>query len=339
MARKPRIEGENLWYHFIARGIDEIPLFKNEYDNSYFLKLLNENCMIYSVEVHAYVLMKTHVHLFIKTLHPNLSRFAHRLLSSYSKYYNARYQRKGHVFIDRYKAPIVDSNVYGREVNRYIHLNPARALHIEDVESMRHITRTYPWSSYGVYIGDFPKPEFLYVKETLNDFGNTTKDAIKKYMEFVEEGLLRELPLEIQRMYEKNIIGSRKFADDIQKLKKKNDSENQSRVNIPDISIDTIIDMVAQEYGVDKSEICFKGRQHREARKVLMWILYETYSHKLTQCAVGALAGGVSGRAIYNAWSDIEYQKGKNTTINTTIQRIITKLSSMKEVTTVPGTK
>ena len=47
--------------------------------------------------------------------------------TQYSKYYNEKYHKCGHVFQKRYTSSIIKSDNYILETSRYIHLNPVKA--------------------------------------------------------------------------------------------------------------------------------------------------------------------------------------------------------------------
>ncbi len=68
----------------------------------------------------------------------------HCLLTGYSKYFNDRHKRAGHLFQNRYKSPIVHEDGYCREVVRYIHLNPLRSGIVPSVDALEE----YPWTGH-----------------------------------------------------------------------------------------------------------------------------------------------------------------------------------------------
>ncbi len=90
-----------------------------------------------SFSMFAYCLMPNHFHLLIKQETPEipLSKFMSKLMTSYSKYFNTKYDRVGHLFQDCYKAiEIVDDGQF-ISTNSYIHNNP-------DVDA-----ESYPYSN------------------------------------------------------------------------------------------------------------------------------------------------------------------------------------------------
>ena len=56
---------------------------------------------------------------------------------SYTQYFNAKYEKVGHLFQGRYKAILCDKNKYLFELVRYIHLNAVRALLVKKPEDYR----------------------------------------------------------------------------------------------------------------------------------------------------------------------------------------------------------
>ena len=77
------------------------------------------------------------------------------LLTGYSKYFNERHKRVGHLFQNRYKSPIVDKAKYFLVVAKYIHLNPLRSGIVRSVAELEE----YPWTGHGKIIHGGP-PEW-----------------------------------------------------------------------------------------------------------------------------------------------------------------------------------
>jgi hypothetical protein len=77
------------------------------------------------------------------------------LLTGYSKYFNERHKRVGHLFQNRYKSPIVDRAKYFLDVVKYIHLNPLRSGIVRSVAELEE----YPWTGHGKIVHGGP-PEW-----------------------------------------------------------------------------------------------------------------------------------------------------------------------------------
>jgi len=130
----------------------------------------------------------------------------HRLLTGYSRYYNKRYGRVGHLFQSRYKGILCQSDQYLAELVRYIHLNPVRA----------KIVRTpaaYPYSSHRAYIG-LEEPWLVDIEPVLRHFGGTKKLARERFALFVDAGIKVGHREEFYAAEEGRILGSEEFVDE-----------------------------------------------------------------------------------------------------------------------------
>jgi hypothetical protein len=77
MARPLRMLEAGAWYHVVNRGNNRQQIFMNAGDYEHFLDILAKGCGSFKVELHAYVLMRNHYHLFVRTQEANLSSFMH----------------------------------------------------------------------------------------------------------------------------------------------------------------------------------------------------------------------------------------------------------------------
>jgi REP element-mobilizing transposase RayT len=76
----------------------------------------------------------------------DLSEFMKSLLERFTKWFNRKHSRSGHLWEDRFKSVIVESGVAARTMAAYIDLNPVRAGMVKDPAD-------YRWSSYGEAVG------------------------------------------------------------------------------------------------------------------------------------------------------------------------------------------
>ena len=85
--------------------------------------------------------MPNHVHLLIQEKTAAIGEIVKRITISYAYHFNKKYQRKGHLFQDRFRSEPVDDIGYFKTLLRYIHQNPVHTgLSINVGE--------YPWSSW-----------------------------------------------------------------------------------------------------------------------------------------------------------------------------------------------
>ena len=118
------------------------------------------------VEILAFVFMPNHVHLLLRQIKPGgISLFMQKLGSGYPRYFNSRYERKGHLFQDKFASSHISGNDYLKTVFVYIHTNPISLVEprwkekgVENPENAITFLEGYRWSSYLDYLGknNFP---------------------------------------------------------------------------------------------------------------------------------------------------------------------------------------
>ncbi|MEE8423717.1 MAG: transposase, partial [Thermodesulfobacteriota bacterium] len=98
------------------------------------------------VEVIAFCLMPTHLHLILKQMKENgISSFMGNTLNSYTRSFNTKYKRKGPLWEGRFKSVLVDSDEQLLHLTRYLHLNPVTAYLVNKPEE-------WSASSYQEYV-------------------------------------------------------------------------------------------------------------------------------------------------------------------------------------------
>jgi putative transposase len=219
MARPLRFEYAGATYHVMARGDGGKRIFLEEEDAKGFLFRLAEVCERCGWKVHAYVLMSNHFHLLLETPEPNLVDGMRYLMGTFSQGWNARHQRRGHVFQGRYKSiPVSGERAadgsYFRVTADYIHLNPARARLLRG-ESLT----SYVWSSLPYYEkGNGPK--WLHFERVLEAFHLDGKHRGRKaYVAYLQRraeenggDLIEESMRELRRGW---YLGTDSFRDQL----------------------------------------------------------------------------------------------------------------------------
>lgn len=110
-------------------------------------ELKNKNNVL--VEVAAYCLMPTHIHLLLKQISNNgITKYMGRVLNSYSKYFNTKHQRTGPLWASNFKNVLVSDDEQLLHLTRYIHLNPISAEIVKKLDewqysSFKEYTITY----------------------------------------------------------------------------------------------------------------------------------------------------------------------------------------------------
>jgi len=188
------VEGE--YYHVYNRGNSKQKIFFDEHDYNRFVKLLylcnsrhkvdfredivrkkinafdfgrGENI----VSIGAWVLMPNHFHIYVTINKQSsqklrktgfrkneISEFMHKLLTSYSKYFNKKYNRTGILFEARFKSTHINNDNYAKYIFSYIHLNPIKLVDknwkvsiVQNIKSFKTFLENYKWSSYLDFIG------------------------------------------------------------------------------------------------------------------------------------------------------------------------------------------
>ncbi len=251
MARKPRVHFPNAFYHAISRGNQRQDLFLDEKDYQTYLSYLSEYKTRYQFCLYAYVLMRNHVHLLLEVRETPLSRIMQVLQFRYTRYFNRRYSKVGHLFQGRYKAILCDRDPYLLELIRYIHLNPIRSRVVRDLER-------YRWVSHLNYLGR-RRDELIDEEFGLSQFGRSKEVARRRYREFVLEGLDQGHQ---ERLYE--VKDQRFLAGDeyIERIESKKVSDMPVLFDIP---LEEIVMEVGGQIGVRRDQFYSLGRERRGA--------------------------------------------------------------------------
>lgn len=127
------------------------------------------------VELTSFCLMPNHFHLIIKEVDENgLSRYMQRVLNGYTKYYNTKYSKSGHLFQGPYRAVHITNNEQLLHLSSYIHRNP------RELKKWRNKGNDYPWSSYQDFINKNRFEKLLIFDIISEQFDN--KKAYEKFV-------------------------------------------------------------------------------------------------------------------------------------------------------------
>lgn len=204
MARPLRIEYPGALYHVMARGNAYADIYLEDDDRRAFLKNLAHCFALHNVICHAYCLMDNHYHLLIETPDANLSRVMRDVNGHYTQWFNAKHKRVGHVLQGRYKACVVEKELYLLELVRYIVNNPVAA-------GMVAHPKDWKWSSYKATVGTVETPVWLDTAFTLKLFSTMRTEATAQFRRFVRERCEKDSPYDDVR--EGIILGSPQFID------------------------------------------------------------------------------------------------------------------------------
>lgn len=173
MPRTARELNEKQIYHIIIRGINKQNIFLEDIDRKTYLKYLKSVKEKIDFEIYAYCLMDNHIHLLIKDSRDSISKIIQSSLVKYSKYFNKKYDRVGHLFQNRFVNQNVKDDGYLLRVQKYIHQNP------EIVGICK--TNKYKWSSFKEYICEENLCNTKIILNLFNENFSEAKDLFKNY--------------------------------------------------------------------------------------------------------------------------------------------------------------
>ncbi len=216
--------GEGEYFHVFNRGVEKRRIFLDDKDRWRFItllivsqgsvtfdqtarlvplvahfkldnKLLKDVLRTRHIELVNFCLMSNHFHLILmEKKDGGISKFMQRVADAYTKYFNIRYKRNGHLFGSRFQSRHIDSNEYLNYLSAYIHLNP------RELKEWRGEEVRYPWSSFQDLVLENRWGSFLNPSIVLEQF----KDG-HDYRNFVEETPAKELKEKLMEM--SDIVG------------------------------------------------------------------------------------------------------------------------------------
>lgn len=139
------------------------------------LAKLNKKQEFY-VEIICYCFMPNHFHFMLKQKSKNgISKFISNFINSYTRYFNTKNERNGHLFQGKFKAVHVVTDEQLLHLSRYVHLNPFTSFVVNEICDLAK----YQYSSLPEYLNTV-KTSYFNKEVILDNFKN-----IKDYKLFV----------------------------------------------------------------------------------------------------------------------------------------------------------
>ncbi len=266
MARKPRVEYSGAFYHVICRGNQRQAIFRDDRDRKYYLQRLETYRKRYEFTLYAYVLMSNHVHLLIETGEIPLSKIMQGLQFTYTRYFNTKYRKVGHLFQGRFKAILCDPEAYLLQLVRYLHLNPGRIR--SPVDPWK-----YRWSSHGPYLGK-GSPVKVETSAVLGEFAKSVGQARRAYLRFMAEERGSGHQRDYYDLHDQRFLGDQRFVEQIDQQIR---TEREIDLPHPRASFSKMVHLTADAYGVTARELVQVGRQRKlvKPRSMLVYIARE----------------------------------------------------------------
>lgn len=185
--------GSDAFYHVYTRGVNKQKIFREKEDYLFFISLFKRYLSPtptrrskhppypnFSGEIVllSYCLMPNHIHMFVfqKKSPKAIESLMRSIFTSYSSYFNRKYDRVGPLFQSRYLASPIRSQSYLMHISRYIHLNPTD-------------WKSYPYSSLRYFSGsaraDWIQPNI--VLQHLNTTFTEYTNFLSNYLDYQKD--------------------------------------------------------------------------------------------------------------------------------------------------------
>lgn len=190
------------YYHLYNRGTQKTNIFLDDRDRirflflvlyfqlqetpqnisrqvSYFVKhrMFNIEVSVKKrlVDLVAFSLMPNHFHLLVKEAEEGgISKYLQKLLNAYTKYFNTKYEKSGHLFQGPFKAVHIKDNDQLLYASAYVHRNP------REIKEWKNRDHLYPWSSFQDYSEDNRWDKLLVCNSILEQF--TSRNEYKNWV-------------------------------------------------------------------------------------------------------------------------------------------------------------
>ena len=214
----PRIHLESALYYVTSRGGSNQKIFKDNQDYQAYLELLEKSKAERGFKLFSFIFLPDHLHLLIElTGEVTISEIMQGLNSSYIKYFNSRYDRKGHLFGGRFKLILVEKTPYLLFLTAYMHLNPLKSGLIKDLKE-------YKQSSYLNYLGYGPQAPILPTLASSINIKDEIAEAMQllsetagniSYEDFLRGVSLDDMKILAKKLRRGNFLGSKDFISKI----------------------------------------------------------------------------------------------------------------------------
>jgi len=290
MPRKSRIDAPGALHHIICRGIERRAIFEDDYDRDRFVSRLATVLEETDTLCYAWALIPNHFHLLIRSGSIPVAGIMRRLLTGYAVNFNLRHRRSGHLFQNRYKSILCQEEAYLLELVRYIHLNPIRAGVVADMKSLDG----YPYSGHSRLMGKI-KSGFQNTEKVLALFGQTRREARRRYRDFVTKGLaagkrpeltggglirsaggrqaLKELRREgVHFKSDERLLGDSDFVDSVLKAADEK-LDRKYRLQAEGYGFEDVVARMCGIYKLNRRDLLSRGKQRNRAmaRSVLAY--------------------------------------------------------------------
>jgi len=285
MPRSPRVFLEGGVYHVYNRVTRGERVFDEDHESLFLLDTMRKIRDRDGFIVLAWCIMGNHYHLAVRCTSVPLWRSMASIHTRVSKSYNARYRFYGSFWQGRYKAKLVETPEYLRQLLVYIHLNPVTAGIVEKPDE-------YVWSGHREVVRRF-KNSFVDPDELLLAFDETRKAARRAYLSSIRAAVDEEWTDGAPGTLPWWPLGRPRKDNREDELRMKTGTPSidpigrSTALERPSLTPDDFIDRVLKVLKITRGEVA-SGTKRREvvrAREILFSLGVERYGLKVTQMA------------------------------------------------------
>ncbi len=250
MPRCARVKEKDAIYHVMVKSIAEIPLFKKDDDKNEYLNLMKRYQMVYGFKVYAYCIMTNHAHFIIDPKGADISKIMHGLNFKYAQTFNKNHKRNGHLFQDRFKSKIVNTDKYLLTLSAYIHNNPLK------IKGYEKCPEKYKYSSLKVYLG-LEKDDTGLLDEgfIMQMFDQNVNKARENYLKFVY------------------ICDDDRIKKEVEFEDEKTEYKSERKIIVRDFDPKDIAKFIAEETGVNEVMLHVKNSRNTKVARALATLL------------------------------------------------------------------
>ena len=321
MARPLRIDVPNGIYHVTTRGLDRLPIVRDDADREKWTELLDRVATRRGWRLFAWALMDNHYHAFLRVPHGDLSPGMHDLNAGYASAFNRRHRRCGPLFQGRFQGILVEEQYHYWELSRYVHLNPVRAGLVVAPEA-------YRWGSCRFYFRQRGAPDWLVWEETLREHGSSLRTARQAYRRFLQEGISVPPDSPLAEATASTLLGSSAFIDRIRAWVEDRLPDRDvpaARQLRAEVRIEDVVQAVCDAFGVPAEHVRRRGSRRNRARLAAVYLCRSLTRRSVRE--IGVYFGGVNGQAVSNLAGKMAHERERDKKLNLRLSAIEKTLS------------
>ena len=218
MSRTPRIQVENALYYVTPSGDHDEPIFKEGSDYTMYAELLDRCKKQRGFKLFAFCFTPNGVSLLIEPSNgTTVSQVMHDVNSNYTKYFNKKYKKAGHLFQERYRMVLIEKKPNLLNMTAYIHLRPKLLNLSDDIGA-------YKYSSFLSYLNEEAGTAESAQPNAAEAVGPNISDEAREVLVYLNgagyRGFVEGIPLDKLRELDKDlgkntIVGSEEFVQDV----------------------------------------------------------------------------------------------------------------------------